>query len=396
MRPARLTAALGLVTLLAGCPKPSAGVVDLDLPEQSNGLAERPPLEILEEGAASLEPSHRGHALGFLVATSAEPGGGPWAARALYDPDGWVQRQGVLALVGRLSEPEARAHLVEYIARDTADPYGRGYAAVRMRDHGTSELRETLSKAWRAEPQRWRAAPLALGALVHGDEDALEPLKGALSRGDLALEVQFLADVGDSGRPELLDALQEGEDWVEEELELSYAVARLSLGDPSGEQILRKAIGADDAGVQLEALDHLSSLHQPAAEALLQRARNQGSDLVKAWAELALAARGSADPSVIVVASGSTDPEIRALAARFAGERLGTGSPPAKKVARQLETVLQKALLDPDADVRRGALHGIGAAQLDAREGLLAHVLTDDSFENRLEAAGLLLAERKE
>ncbi|MEZ4321207.1 MAG: hypothetical protein R3F61_27275 [Myxococcota bacterium] len=385
--------ALLALLLLAGCPKQTASVVDIDLPEKASGLTERPPREILEEGAASLEPSHRGQALGFLIRTSPEPGGGEWGPRALYDPDGWVQRQGVQALVERIEEPEARAHLVDYLGRDTADPYSRGYAAVRLRDHSSPEVRATLTEAWRAESQRWRAAPLALGALVHGDETALEPLSAALSRGDIALEAEFVHDVGASGRPELLAALQEGEDWVEEELALAYAVARVSLGDGSGEQLLRKALSSEDATTQLDALDQLSDLHDPAADALLRRARSQGPELMRTWADLALAARGDGDPAIIVTAAGSSDGEIRALAARFAGERLEAGAP--KKVARSLEQTLRGAVLDRDARVRRAALGAIGAAHLADQAVLLGPVLTDESFENRLEAAGLLLASKQ-
>lgn len=379
--------------LLGGCPKAPVSTMDAELPERASGLSERPPQEILEEGASSLEPSHRGHALGFLIATAEQPGGGEWSARALFDPDAWVQRQGVLALAGRLDEPESQAHLAAYLERKTADPYSRGYAAVRLRGSSTEAIRDSLHRAWTAEPQRWRAAPLALGALVHGDESALEPLSAALARGDLALEPQFVDDVGHSGRSELLEALQEGESWVEEELALAYAVARMSLGDPSGEQVLRKALSSSDTGQQLEALDHLSTLRDPAADALLRRARGQGSELARTWAELALAARGQADASVIAAASQSEDSEIRALAAGFAGVRLSRGEL-SRKGGRQLEEILQRALVDRDPSVRRGALRGIEAATLADREGLLSPILVDESFENRLQAAGLLLAIR--
>jgi hypothetical protein len=383
----------GLLTLLpaSGCKKQGPSIVDLDLPEKPTITSQRPPLEILEDAAGSLDPSHRGHALSTLIATARDPGGGEWGPRALYDPDAWVQRQGVQALVGRLSEPETVEHLEAYVSRDSADPYSRSYAAVRLQDHSSPALRDALSEAWRTEPMRWKAAPLALGALVHGDDDARVPLSAALARGDVALEPQFIADVGRSGRPELLDALQEGEDWVEPELALAYAVARISLGDPSGEQLLRKALGSDDSGAQLEALTHLSEIQGPIADALLKRARNQGSDLVRAWAELALAARGQADPSVIVVASGSADAEIRALAARFAGERLAAGDLRSRKATRQLENVLRTALVDARAIVRRGALLGLERAPIDDRDVLLNPVLADDSLENRLQAAGMLL-----
>ena len=384
-------AVLAVLFLAPGCKKQGAAVVDLDLPEKPTVTSEQPPQDILEDAAGSLEPSHRGHALASLIATSEQPGGGPWGPRALFDPDAWVQRQGVQALVGRLSEPETVAHLVAYVARDSADPYSRSFAAVRMQAHSSPELRDALSTAWRSEPMRWRAAPLALGALVHGDDAALTPLSAALSRGDLALEPQFVADVGRSGRTELLPALQEGEDWVEPELELAYAVARLSLGDPSGEQLLRKALSSDDSGAQLEALTHLSEIQGPVADALLKRARSQGSDLVRAWAELALAARGQADPSVIVVASGSADAEIRALAARFAGERLAVGDLRSRKAQRQLENVLRTSLADGRAIVRRSALLGLEHAPLEDRKLLLSTVLMDDSLENRLQAAGMLL-----
>lgn len=392
--------ALGaLVLLCAGCPKRAPVGVDNELPEHVEAVEAQAPREILVAGAEHGEPSHRGHALGFLIATSPEPGGGEWAARALYDPDGWVQRQGVVALVGRLEEPEAQEHLIAYLSRASADPYSRGYAGVRMRGlelEPAARVRDALREAWRAEGQRWRQAPLALAALLHGDDDASEPLKGALSRGDLALEMDFVRDVGLSGRSELLPALQEGSDWVEEELSLVYAVARLSLGDGSAEQVLRKALGGSDAAVQLEALDHLASLDGPEAEALLRRASGQGSDLIRRTASLALAARGVEPTATIVRAASDPDDEIRALAVRFAGERLAHTPSLPRKDARALEEVLQAGLVDSDPEVRRGAVEGVAAARLPDRPRLLAPALVDDAYDTRLQAAGAVLAAQRD
>lgn len=382
---------------LAGCPKAGPATQDAELPETASGIALQAPTQILEGGANDLEPGHRGHALGFLIATSPEPAGGEWGPRALYDPDGWVQRQGVTALVGRLHEPATRVLLLDYVRRASGDPYSRGFAGVRLRNLDGDDARiarEATAAAWRAETQRWRQAPLALAALLLGDDEASGPLTGALARGDLALEPDFLVDVGRSGRPDLLASLQEGADWVEPELELVYAVARLSLGDPSGEQILRKALTSPDIGVQLEALEHLASLRNDEADALLRRASGQGTGLVRQTAQLALAARGQAPSEVIVTAATAPDDEIRASAVRFAGERLaGTAASTAlsRRDARALEEVLQAGLRDLDPEVRRAAVRGIAAARLPDRPLLLSGSLTDDALDTRLQAAGALL-----
>ncbi|MCA9570424.1 MAG: HAMP domain-containing histidine kinase, partial [Myxococcales bacterium] len=113
---------------------------------------------------------------------------------ALWDPDGWVQRQAGLALAERAAEPETVELLKGWLARPSADPYARGAVAVALRAQADT-FRSSVVEGLDAETERWRQAPLALGAGVLGHAEAIEPLQAALRRGDIALDPGFLHDL---------------------------------------------------------------------------------------------------------------------------------------------------------------------------------------------------------
>lgn len=338
------------------------------------------------EGAASgLEPTPRARALGLLVARSPSPAGGPWGPRALWDPSPWVQRAGVLALGQRLPETESAALLEGFVARGDVDPYVRSKAAMLL---GTDAAATLVSAAWRSEHEAWRVAPLALAAAVLGDPDAVGALGDALAAGEIGLEVDFLRDVGQSGLTDLLPALRASAAHVEEELALPVAAAQLALGDAAGEQALRKALADPDEELRLEALDYVSRLDHEAAEALLRKARAHGPDLVRWYADLALASRHGDALELLDTAILEADPEIRALAVRFAAEAYARalGS---KRTAKGVRKVLHHALGDPDPSVRVAALRAMSELGLDGEDALVDANLRHGQEAVRIEAAGV-------
>lgn len=358
---------------LLGCPKPVVSNIDPDLPEQQDAVVERTPVQVLEAGAADPNPGPRAKALATLVRTG---DASTWGPRGLWDPDGWVQRETALALV----EVGANELLEEWLARPTAEPHARAAAAVRM---GGEADRAVLVGALDAETAAWRRGPLALAAVVAGEEPALEVLVAVLSRGNVALEPDFLRDLSLAPqRAPVVEALAEGQDWVEDELALAFAATRVALGDRKGHGVLRRALDADGIGTRLEAVQWAEELQD---EALIQRARGSSDELV--------AARGTA---AWVVVGGKTDalesllanasPEVRAFAVRAAAKRIESTS--AKRERARLEDVLARGLADGHAEVRRAALEAKDGLSLDAVDALL----NDAGALNRVLAARYLLA----
>jgi HEAT repeat protein len=306
-----------------------------------------------------------------------------------------VQRKAVEALAALLPQPEAVAALAAFVARDDTEPYVRGAAAFRLARLGDRSTSQVLSEAWRAERQPWRIAPLALAAALMGDTEALSPLSAALARGDVALETEFLSDLGDSGLTELVPSLREGASWVEPEMMLPFAAAQVALGDPSGEALFRRALADPEEEVQLEALDYLSRMNDPTALALLRKASTEESDLVRSYAVLALAGRGEAPAERFERAMVDTDREIRLLAVRFAVEAAREPmSSHARRAERAARRVVRLALADPDLQVRTEALRAVASLGLHSEQASLAVAQVDDDLSIRIEAAGasLLLA----
>ena len=367
--------------LLGGCVKKSPAGLDPELPEESGAVEAQAPRLLLEEFAASDDPSLRARALPSLVTADPET----WGPRGLFDPDGWVQRQVARALLGR---PEGAALLDAFVARSSGDVYARTEVAL-------ARPAAPIVEAWRAEPDRYRAAPLAYGAVAHGESEALAGLVQAVSRGELALEEDFVRSLGQCRTLErvpsgacdgLLDALKAGEEWVEEELHLAYGAARMRLGDPSGEQLLRRGLGGD-VRMQVATLDHLALLESPEATALLNRAESSSESLVRSYAGLVLASRGAGGIEPFQQAASAPTDELRALAARFIGVRLARGE---RKSARQLEQLLDTLVVDRATDVRQAALEASITADL-TDPARYERALTDESPAIRILAAGRLL-----
>jgi HEAT repeat protein len=271
----------------------------------------------LERGAKDLDVAIRCRALELLILTSPAPGGGPWGPRALWDPSAWVEKRGVEALSARIAEPETKALLRDLVTRETADPYARGAAGMRLALADDKTVLPDLERAYAGEEQPWRTAPLALAAATMGDAAAVPVLDRALRVGELPLELGFVADIGRSGLQTLVPALVEATTKVEEPLLLPLAATLVELGSPTGESLFHQALSSADEEKHLEAIDFLVELQAPAAAPLLRRASHGSSDLVRQYASFALLVQG--EGSVAEVATAAThdpDREVRSLAVR--------------------------------------------------------------------------------
>jgi len=351
---------------------------DAQLPEHVEAVTGRSPLEVLEEGAAALDPTARARALAHLIAHDAA-----YAPRALGDPSSWVQRAAVAAVGAR---GDSAAELLALVGRTSADPFVRALAALEAGSAAAEPSR--LAQADAAEP--WQVAPLALAALVLGDETARDALSAALQTGELALEVDLFFEIGRTDDAALLPALEQAQRRVEAELVLPVATARMMLGDASAEQAFRKAVTGSDVEARLEALDYLTRLYTPEANALLRRARTQGPELVTWYANLALAARAGTDPELFGRALRDTDREVRVLAVRFSREA-ASGGPANRRVAKAARKAVLDALADRDSTVRIEALRAVAALDLPEARQVVEALVDDERPLVRIEAAGTVL-----
>ena len=396
------TAALVLGLTLGACAGQRVRNTPEPLPETVVEQEVDDPRQILEGAAGDLDPSVRARALYWLVRTSDDAAGGEWGPRACYDPSAWVQRACVQALSIRApSDPGALDLLAEVTTLTQADPYVRATAALVMaRLAGPDVQREihaALESAWQRETEAWIVAPLALGAAaLEPSEPSVTALADALASGEVGLEATFIEQVGNSGHSGLTDGLQAALDFGEDLLSNQIAIALIALGDPSGEQVIRKALAHPDPEVRFHATEVAAEFDHPSTRALLKRAEQDRVESIRILAQLALDARSGSGSESFTEAIQSADRETRALAAiwtlRALAHPVGGES---KKLARVAPDVLAQALADSDPYVVRATLFALAdapdaTAQLAGIPGLCLH----ESSAIRIEAAGLTLEAR--
>lgn len=376
--------------LCIGCAGSKRSAVDPTLPEEMKTVERVAPEALLTSATQIDEPSVRGRALALLIAHGQSPGGGQFAAQALGDPDPWVQQQGVFALTRRLDEAQTVEVLGEYVGRtdDWANAYAQSSAAIRLIQAGHRNVLEPYThqfKQYKATP--WTALPHALYAMSMGDTEGKSYLMDGLARADVAVETEFFVDIALSGQTDLLTSLEAGQELAEEEMALSYALARFALGDAGGEHVLRTALGDEDEAVQLEALDLLVRVQ--GAEPLLQRLAAQRRKATRWIGEMALAIRGQGSVDVLVRAITHEDRIVREYAARFAGSTLDRPPKGWEKTVRQ---VVRFAMDDEDPIVRMEALKAAITLNLYGLKPSIEAKLVDEVRAVRVEAAGALLA----
>jgi len=346
-------------------------------------VTEADPRVVLDDGVASEDLSVRGRAVSALIEAD---GVGEVARGAVSDPDPWIQRAAVEALCDR--DDDASHSLIASVVQDVdVDAYVRGRGAVCLVNAGGE-----VAVEWAEGVEAWNQPPLMLGAALQGDSEALEGLQQRLRHGELPLEVQFMFDAGRSGLVELLPALREAQGRVEEEMELPVAAAILLLGDPSGEQPLRLALADSVVERRLEALDYVVQIDGPNADALLRRAKAQGPDLVRWYADLVLASRKGNDAAIWSRALGSDDREVRVFAVRYAAEL--ASDPVAaenRRTVRAARQAVSAGLRDADADVRIESLRALGGLGVAGDEDAVRANLTDRYEAVRVAAAAALV-----
>ena len=360
-----------------------------------------PPLAhgVLDAAAGSLDVSLRLRALELLCVYAPAAELAPYAQRGLYDPSPYVRRAVVNALARRLPEPAARDLLLELLERADVDAYTRGRAGFLLAQAGIDAAREPMSQAWRDAGSSWDLAPLALAALMAGDDDAEAALIEALKDGSMPLETEFFVALGQTGRAGLAPALGEARELLEEELLLPVAVALLELGLAEGEAEFRSTFADGDVLFQLEAIDYLAQLEGPRAQALLRKARSSDQDIVRTYAELVLVGRGEQPLARAVEAAGVRDREQQCLALDAMAEHMQTV--PAEQVprrqARAARDVALEALLSPEPVVRSCAARALGGLGTPADRADISAMIGELSDEapaeaQRLELAAALLA----
>jgi len=381
-----------LALSLLGCrtpataPAPAASVAAAE-----DAAAE--PLPVLVEAAGSLDVSARGRALDLLIRYEPAPAGGEWGARALYDPHAYVQGLTVEALADRIDEPESAALLAELVQRDGVEPYVRGAAAFALAQAGRTDLVDAL-KAASEGLTYWQRAPLSLAAARMGDAEALADLQSSLELGEFPLELGFFEDVGASGLTALAPALIEASVRVEEELVLPIGMALMQLDSARGESIFRSALSDPDPEVRMEAMDYLAANPMPASDALLSRARAQGPDAVRQYANLVRFARGEGKLDNVWSALDSADRESRQLAVRAMAGYLDAKGPSSdwRRTEKQVHAALRAALADTESTVVLEALQALAEVGTPADRIALVPYLTSEPIVLRVEAAGAMLA----
>lgn len=368
-----------LLPLLLACHRPPAALGDPTLPEAVEAVETQGPEQILIDAAAHLDPTIRARALHWLVRTTSDLD--TWGPRARFDPSPWVQRAAIGAFVAR--SPPANAELEALALQPGADPAVRALAALSL-PAGSIDL----TGVWRDAPAPWDRVPLALAAGFHGDADAAAALDAALRTGDLDLDLPLMDALARYGSPALLPALAVAQERAEPELGIAIATARLRLGDPQGEVVLRKALG-DDTHTRMEVLDRMATWADPTADGLIRKAHSAGPDLVRLHADLLLTARTGAQASRLTDTRAAPDREVRLLGVQAAGLALRSG-PASRALARTAVEVLADALTDTDPAVRAEAVHLLGDHGDRAHVTALEALLLDEVQAVRIEAAGVL------
>ena len=392
-------AALLALLLLPACLHRGAAtqVEQLSAPQQLT----IPPIaqSVLEAGAGSLDVSLRLRSLELLCLWAPPEQLGPYAQRAMYDPSPYVRRAVVDALARRLPDPAAEAQLLAVLERADVDAYTRGRAGFLLAKAGVAAAREPMSQAWQAADSSWERAPLALAALMAGDDAAEAALAEALSDGAMPLETEFFVAIGQTGRTGLASSLLEARELLEEELLLPVGVALLELGLAEGEAVFRATFADGDVLSQLEAIDYLAQLEGSRAQALLRRARSSGTAIVSTYADLVMVGRGDLPLARAIDAAAADDREQQCLAFEAMADHMQ--AVPAEQVPRRQSRAARElaltALHAPEPVVRScaaRALAGLGTPSDRADIAALIGELSDDgpAEAQRLELAATLVA----
>lgn len=378
---------LVVVVWLACAPKVGVSAGPEALPSAGAVVAPLEPAELLRQVSVDGEPGGRARAVRTLAAFDPGVGGREAAERGLADDDPWVQRAAVDGLAARRAEPAARGRLLAVLADAHADPYVRAHVVAVLLPAADAAERQALASlldvALATERAGWRRTPLLWARARLGDAAASAELARRIAAGEVAMDLEFLAEVPAGPDPVLAAAFGAGAVAVEE-LALPFHAVQLALGDPGGEVALRRLLVEGGVEARLEVLDLLAPLPGSAVVGLIRKAADDEDELVRGYARVLLAVRGLGDVGDVERAAASADRDLRVVAVRWVGAAdpvLG------RRVERISRRIVRVALGDVDAEVRAAAL--IAAPTVLGVEDLarLRAALVDDSPPVRVAAA---------
>jgi len=370
-----------------GCVAPKQTGVDPTLPEAVRAVEALAPHDVLLSGTQSEQPNIRARALALLILSAPKKAGDTYALQALGDPEPWVQNAAIEALFERISETETVERLFDYLERTdalaSADVQGR--AALRLLDVGYEDRLSSFKNRYQKyENQPWRASPWALLSAKMGNAEALTMLSSILSMADVPLEVDFFVALSRSGLASLVAALTEGQMHVEEELALTYALARLGLGDKSAESVFRAALDTADESTQIDAIELLSRIE--GTERLLNKASSKPG-IIGDIGDIARMPYALKSVDGLEKFAIHDDRFVRECAARMARIVHPLAVKNAKRVSRQ---VVKDTVQDADPMVQMEAIRTALAIGLTGIESELTTALTHELLSVRIEAAGAL------
>jgi hypothetical protein len=345
----------------------------------------------LERAAADPDRVLRAHGLELWLLHASPELLPTVAARALWDPDPWVQRRAVHAVADRLPLPAARAALLELALRDSARPDVACAAALAVAE-ASPDPAVTARAAALAGPGRalWRRGPCALAALAGGDPAMVPILDEVLREGAIPVDLPFVEALGrhlpPASDPALLTALDE----ADELMALPLMVLLLERAHPRGEAALRAALEGEDPELRDGAVEALSRSGRPEAVPLLRRAA-EGADPAAQLAQIELAVRGAGPAAPLELALAGDDADLQVEAWAAIRRALARGGEVDRAAARLAERHGAGALRAEDPAVRAAALRALAALEGGGPKSLARERLADDEPEVALAAAEAVL-----
>jgi len=283
-------------------------------------------MEVLDASAADEDPMVRGMALRKLIELRPSPDWAAWGQRATWDPEEWVQRQGVEAIAGHLPDSESVNQLRGVLERANVSPFVRCRAAMHLVQASSlggefhRSLLASVQEAAASTRQPQNRSPCWVVGAVLGDADMATRLAAMLADGEVPLDLMFVDDLGRSDLSDMVESIESGMEWFEEPMEIPMASVLFRLGSDLGEARMTTAFRDPMVEPGLEALDLLANVRTERTTRLIEVASRSTVEEVQLYARLILTSRGKGKWQWLDEAAQSNDRETRLWAAQFVGD----------------------------------------------------------------------------